>query len=979
MFDVFISYRHVDHDTVMLLVKALERRRRRVSFLNRPRLRVWWDQSGVEDFGSITDAAQTGLANSKALVAFYSKDYPVSSPCQWELTLGFLAAGRLGDPRDRVLVVNPELGPMHIEPVELRDARYSTVDQLDQRDIERAADAIAAHVAALKGELGSGIVAPSLWSPSQPASAPRFVGRRTEMWRIHSALHSQESGLTQGTVGPGVAQIRGLAGIGKTLLAREYALRFSAAYPGGIFWLQGSGKANGVDAMSLETFRRQQLRSVAYGVIGAENAAALEAMSSEDVEAALREAFTTRETSLWVVDDLPPSLAAEEVDRWIGPAPVKTLIVTRSGEYTSLLHGVALDVLDAEEALRLLSTWREPADAGENLAARAVAEELGGHALALDVAGATLRFQAYNELLERLREPTADELELAAQLREVLPTGHERSISATLARSLNQLDGNARDLLLVGSLVARAAIPAELFAVVLAKLQPQPADAAAAAMLALDQIHSFSLITQTEVGSWQIHPLVARTVELTTCDLERLETMRAATVAALNDQLEPAELPAARLRLLPHAQKLVENPRTADELTLLSHVAAIEHHGGNYQGAAASLEKLVRLRQELLGARDERTLNAIADLAASACDVGDYKRARELQEGLFVSQEQLLGPTDPGTLWTMNNLATTYHLLGDLRRARELRERALSVAREQFGANDRTTLALTRNLAVTINELGDPQTARELGQQALDGLQELLAPTDLELLGTMNNVALIHVAAGDLEQARTLQEEVLARERELLGPKHPDTLGAMANLANILSLSGDSQAAYDLMQGVFAAQHDLLGARHPETIKTQGDIATLLHEQGDFEESRALNEKVVDARQELLGPHHPDTLGTMGNLAHTLRDLGDVAGARELGMHVIAEQTEVLGAHHPETLSSIMHLSITLWQAGDQQGSREWQEAAAAGFRQALGTGHPTTLSAMRTLVSTLLALGDVEGARTLTDEIRAWEGGSRS
>src|SRR5690349_10667942 len=110
VFDVFLSYRHVDRQIVELLVSALERRRLRVSFFRRRRLRVWWDETGVPDFGSITTAARRGLAQSRALVAYYSRDYPLSSACQWELTLAFLAAGRLGDSRDRVLVVNPERG-----------------------------------------------------------------------------------------------------------------------------------------------------------------------------------------------------------------------------------------------------------------------------------------------------------------------------------------------------------------------------------------------------------------------------------------------------------------------------------------------------------------------------------------------------------------------------------------------------------------------------------------------------------------------------------------------------------------------------------------------------------------------------------------------------------------------------------------------------------------------------------------------------
>jgi len=52
-------------------------------------------------------------------MAFYSLNYAHSRACQWELTAGFLAAQREGDPRQRVLIVNPEEMAEHIHPVEL--------------------------------------------------------------------------------------------------------------------------------------------------------------------------------------------------------------------------------------------------------------------------------------------------------------------------------------------------------------------------------------------------------------------------------------------------------------------------------------------------------------------------------------------------------------------------------------------------------------------------------------------------------------------------------------------------------------------------------------------------------------------------------------------------------------------------------------------------------------------------------------------
>jgi TIR domain len=79
--DIFISYRREDSDRVLPLVDAL--RGEGIS--------PWLDQSEIDEFAPITDEIRKGLAESKALLAWYSVDYPKSRPCQMELTAAFLA------------------------------------------------------------------------------------------------------------------------------------------------------------------------------------------------------------------------------------------------------------------------------------------------------------------------------------------------------------------------------------------------------------------------------------------------------------------------------------------------------------------------------------------------------------------------------------------------------------------------------------------------------------------------------------------------------------------------------------------------------------------------------------------------------------------------------------------------------------------------------------------------------------------------
>ncbi len=236
-YDLFVSYAHHDADWVHPLADALTDHG----------LRVWIDRHRLDDFASITRGIRHGLASAKALLACYSATYPTRPACQWELTYAFVAASRLGDPRRRILVVTPQAGPGHLDPadldpVELRDALYVSMPvPADPAALTAIARRVADRVAGLDGPLGAiGPLVPPRWLPTQGTSSIRFVGRQRDLWRVHSALHATDPTIAAvtGLAGPPVAQVRGLGGIGKTLLAEQYALRFAVAYPGGVFWLR---------------------------------------------------------------------------------------------------------------------------------------------------------------------------------------------------------------------------------------------------------------------------------------------------------------------------------------------------------------------------------------------------------------------------------------------------------------------------------------------------------------------------------------------------------------------------------------------------------------------------------------------------------------------------------------------------------------------------------------------------------------------
>ena len=78
--DVFLSYPHKDRAAAAALAAALRA----------AGLEVWIDDSGIQPFDRIHDRVAAGIAGSRVFVAWYSRSYAGSRPCQWELAAAWL-------------------------------------------------------------------------------------------------------------------------------------------------------------------------------------------------------------------------------------------------------------------------------------------------------------------------------------------------------------------------------------------------------------------------------------------------------------------------------------------------------------------------------------------------------------------------------------------------------------------------------------------------------------------------------------------------------------------------------------------------------------------------------------------------------------------------------------------------------------------------------------------------------------------------
>ncbi len=264
----------------------------------------------------------------------------------------------------------------------------------------------------------------------------RFIGRVAELWRIHETLHQ-----TKTMVLEGVGVVSGMAGVGKTQLAVEYAHRFGNHYPGGLFWIDSE---QGLAAMIERICRGGGLETDAT-------------LNETERLGQLWRALLSFQAILIILDNFPEE---EELRQWLPvTGPIHILVTTRRRDL-DIPGSLALNVMNTPEGIALLNSGER----SFGPEAASLVETLGGHPLALELARNFLNLRTKLSVADLLTEMEKmgdiATLEIfAKKYHQELPTGHEKAITKTFKISWEIASDFGQSLLLAISLLAPAPVP----------------------------------------------------------------------------------------------------------------------------------------------------------------------------------------------------------------------------------------------------------------------------------------------------------------------------------------------------------------------------------------------------------------------------------------------------------------------------------------------------------------------------------------
>ncbi len=823
------------------------------------------------------------------------------------------------------------------------------------------------------------------WYGDPPIRFTRFVGRSEPLFAVDSLLRPTRAA-SGGERVPVAVVLNGLGGVGKTALASEYATRFAAAYPGGVFWLRLGSPAGGAElAQQVASQLPIALIRIADQLRDPDSTPAGEAVAHADdmVRRDVARHLDQLDTPfLWVVDDLPPGLSAAEFARCLPPGGRgHSLITTQATNYRHVPN-FTVPVMAVDESIELLLGAPVSADEHGNGDARKLVARLGNLPLALEVVGAlaALPGTTPTDLLAELNDVGADEaIELIEEgatnpSTPLSVTEHTASVVATFGPSIRRLDLPSLWLLAVASALNVGPLPVRLLWAVAQELNP---DLLGSSRAALGLLLSRSLARSIDTETIEVHGLVGGAALRNVGDRPGFVAACGTAVQLPilgnlgdSDNVDDIRTHAKNQRLATFGHALMAHfmstrPDVID-IDLCRILGRFLHVEQRY-AEAVEIERfaLDRLR-EFLGPNAKATLNAQVNLALSLQHIGKVEQSIELQSDALEGLRTAFGAEDIDTLSAQHNLAS---VLGatDPERSRELALDAYRTRLRVLGADHPHTLySLHSLLAATV--IPEPYADAVAGYQDLiERRTRTLGPDHTTTLTSISNFVQRLTSLGRAEEALPMARHLVDRRSALYGPYHPSTLTARVRLISVLAALPEPPTA-ELMTATADIVRYATTTGERSDVTELSNIGNLLRQIGMVDAAVLVLRAALQFAGQDPGPHTQTALLVEHNLAAAIAATGDLAQGRDEFSRLVPEMTGALGPEHRLTLRARRQLAIIASKLNDPSA---WSDllGLAEIWRRLCGEQSPEYAEALGDLADAAAQRGRPEDAARYRDQ----------
>jgi len=239
----------------------------------------------------------------------------------------------------------------------------------------------------------------------------------------------------------------------------------------------------------------------------------------------------------------------------------------------------------------------------------------------------------------------------------------------------------------------------------------------------------------------------------------------------------------------------------------LSNIGLIQQSMGKTSGAIQTLEKTLRLYNQVIQNSDDDDLvsrcmryrlNALSSLAIVHNDLGNYQQSHVFLRSVHNLQKEISPPGDPAIFQSMINLGEAEMSLREYEQAGETFRRALNQIAETPGEHFYWKAIAIAGLAQTESSLGNDSIALALFEESIALLKNALAHAfDRQFLHLMGQKSFLLSKMGKHERALEEAEKTLNYLIINTGKENPLYIHHSLNIAKLYLEKGDKQTAWE--------------------------------------------------------------------------------------------------------------------------------------------------------------------------------------
>lgn len=778
--------------------------------------------------------------------------------------------------------------------------------------------------------LEASLTAPApLWGVPLPRNL-LFAGRAEVLETLHTHLS-----LEPGGTAPHAVALHGLAGVGKTQTALEYAYHHALEYTA-TFWINAETE----ESMLASFATLARLLKLPVQVI----------LKQEDVVALVLNWLSSHRDWLLIFDNVENR---ELIARFVPSSYTGSLLfTTRFPTLGPLASSLELHPLSLEESLRLLLRRTEnhllvppsaQLDAEEAQAARAIAVALDGLPLALDQAAAYIeeaqcRFGDFLALFQH------DALQVLQE--HAASVAYPRSVEKTFTMAferLRQQTPAAADLLTVCCFLAPDEIPEELL---VRGRYYFPRN--------LQEVLADPFQLNTALKDLLAYALLRRNARSRTISIHRL-------LQTVFQQRLPAEI---QQRWVTRLIRMLESLFHLEQDWLdTEHWPWCEH--------------LLPHVQKVFHLADQMHL-ASPELGALLCKTATYlfQRARYDQAEHFylralLLQEQTRGKDHPDLIPTLVGIARTHTDQGKHEDVEELYQRALSLCDMHLEAEDLQRANPCSGLAFFYAYVANqPAKAITLYQQALHIRTTHLAAPHPAIATTLNDLAVFYYHQGDDTQAESLCVQALHMREQVRDPHHPDIAESLDVLGVLCMRQANYQEAEALLIRSLTLREQTLGPDHVYVAAGLNNLARLYQKQTRYALAELVYQRGLAIGTRILGPDDPFVALLLSHLAVLYCHLGKYEEAEAAATRALSLCQGSFPSDHIRLSGSLQSLALLAYKQGKYLQADALFPRILALREKHLQSDHPDLAETLHLRANTCRALGKYMEAESLYQRV---------